>query len=235
MKNNIQSTELETYMTNAKNWETDKAISQQKSERRAWFAAFTGWGVAALACGALVVLTPLKTTVPYMLYVDKASGNTEVVNVLNNRDVNATDLNSKHWAKKYVIARENYLYSLLQLDYDAVLSMSTDDVGGQYAKAWAGENSKDKKLGAGVEERIKVISVVLPPDQVGKAVVRYEKATRRQGADVTEPPTTYVATLAYEFKTTSRGKEKDLIDNPWGFKVTSYRVDTEIAAQGVSK
>ncbi len=86
--------------------------------------------------------------------------------------------------------------------------------------------------GSNVEERINVISVVLPPDQTGKAVVRFEKTLKRVNADQADPPQTFVATMAYEFKPSMRGREKDLIVNPLGFKVTSYRVDAEMVQKG---
>ena len=73
---------------------------------------------------------------------------------------------------------------------------------------------------------------LLPPDQVGKAVVRFEKLVKRVNADQAEPPQTFVATMAFEFRPSMRGREKDLIENPLGFKVTAYRVDAEIGSQG---
>ena len=213
-------------------WEADKMAMIAKSEKRAWLVAL---GMTLIALGsivALVGLTPLKATVPYLIYVDKTTGNTEVVTAINEREVGYRELNEKYWARKYVISRENYLYTLLQEDYDTTLALSSDDVGRQYAKQYEGDGARDKKLGAGTEERIKILSVVLPPDQRGKAVVRYEKTVKKANADQPEPPQTYVATFAFEFKPSMKGKEAALIRNPLGYKVTSYRTDIEL---GVSK
>lgn len=229
----VGANEVEAYVAEARAWEADREVERAKSVRLAWRVA-TGFGVvAALAVAAVVVMLPLKTTENRIVYVDRVTGNQEVVSVINAREIASNrELNEKFWARKYVIARESYLYTLLQLDYDTVLALSSDEVGRPYAKSFDGENAKDKRLGPGVEERVKVISVVLPPDQVGKAVVRFEKLVKRVNADQAEPPQTFVATMAFEFRPSVRGREKDLIENPLGFKVTAYRVDAEIGSQG---
>jgi type IV secretion system protein VirB8 len=220
----VRAHALDAFMGEAQSWEASREAQRDKSERRAWLVAASACMVAVLAVTAVALMLPLKATVPYLVYVDKTTGNTEVVNALNERIVGYQELNEKHWARHYVIARESYLYTLLQHDYDSVLALSADEVGANYAKLFEGDAAKDKRLGAGTQERINVISVVLPPDQTGKAVVRFEKTVKRVNADQADPPQTFVATMAYEFKPSMRGREKDLIMNPLGFKVTSYRV-----------
>lgn len=231
----IPADQLSAAMQAGINWESDRLASVQKSERRAWMVAGAAGTVAVLAIFAIVAMMPLKATVPYLIYQDKATGATQVVTAINERDVGYQELNAKFWAKRYVVARESYLYTLLQYDYDTVLGLSSDEVGRDYHRLYEGDASREKRLGSGSEERVKVLSVVLPPDQDGKAVVRFERTTKRAGADTPEPPKTYVATFAFTFKPTMKGTEKDLIENPLGFKVTSYRVDAEIATQGAPK
>lgn len=226
--------DLPQVIEEGRSWDADSEAQRAKSERRAWLVAGVATAVAVLAVAAIVIMMPLKATVPYVVYVDKATGNTEIVDAANERDIGYRELNEKHWAQKYVIARESYLYTILQYDYDTVLALSADEVGRPYAKMFEGEGAKDKRLGAAVEERIKVISVVLPPDQSGKAVVRFEKTIKQQNADQADPPQTFVATMGYEFKPSMKGREKDLIENPLGFKVTSYRVDPEIGTPGAA-
>ena len=181
----VGANEVEAYVADARAWEADREVERAKSVRLAWRVA-TGFGVvAALAVTAVVVMLPLKTTENRIVYVDRVTGNQEVVSVINAREIASNrELNEKFWARKYVIARESYLYTLLQLDYDTVLALSSDEVGRPYAKSFDGENAKDKRLGPGVEERVKVISVVLPPDQVGKAVVRFENQVALDGRSI---------------------------------------------------
>ncbi len=78
--------------------------------------------------------------------------------------------------------------------------------------------------------RVKVLSVTLAQDEIGtKAVVRFEKTSNRSEADNADAPQYYVATMAFEYKPSMFGKERELIQNPLGYKVTSYRIDSEIA------
>ncbi len=43
----------------------------------------------------------------------------------------------------------------------------------------------------------------------------------------------FVATIAYRFESSRTGREKDLIENPLGFKVIAYRTDAEMGGQGM--
>ena len=215
------------YYPAARDWEHDRQHRLAQSERRAWRVAGASL-VVAIACAlALASLAPFKTIVPYVISVDRASGNAEVMSTADARSVSHQQLNDKHWAARYVVARESYLWKLLQHDYDTVLALSADEVGREYAKVYDGPQARDKKYGPNTDMRIEVLSVTLPPDEVGKAVVRFEKRVRRMEADNAEPAQTFVSTLAYEYKGSMLGKEKQLIMNPLGYRVTAYRVDSE--------
>lgn len=189
--------------------------------------------VAALEAVALVVLAPFKRPqgYPVLVGVDKAAGTTEVLEAVRDRDlVKYQELLDKHWATKYVIARESYNYRLLQADYDSVLLLSADDVGRDYARLYEGDNARDKKYGNSLEMKVNILSVSLSHDGSGdKAVVRFEKVVKRKDADQSDPPQYFVATLSYEYKPAMLGKESDLIQNPLGYKVTGWRVDSELA------
>lgn len=214
-------------------WEADRASRAERSERRAWIVAAVATVAALMAVGGMALLAPFKRVVPMVFAVDKASGNTELVNAADDRNVaqlGYQELLDKHWASQYVVARESYFYRLLQTDYDTVLMLSADDVGRDYARLFEGADPRDKKLGPMTEWKVTVLSVSLQHDGVGsKAVVRFQREQRRLDAERPEPATYYVATMAYEYKPSMFGKEKDLIINPLGFRVTSYRVDAELA------
>lgn len=230
-KNTVKSAEEKSFYQEGANWEADKTARLEKSERRAWMVAVTGVSLAVVFGISLAALAPFKRAVPYVFSVDKATGNVELVSAADDRQVMGyQELLDKHWAQRYIVARESYYYRLLQNDYDTVLSLSGDEVGREYARQYEGPNSRDKKYGASIEMRIKVLSVTLAQDDVGnKAVVRFEKTSKRTEADNADAPTYFVATFSYEYKPSMFGKEKDLIQNPLGYRVTSYRIDSEIA------
>lgn len=230
MNDVVKSEDSEKFFHEGQNWEANRVADLENSNRFAWRIAMVATGVAAIACIGIATLAPFKVTIPYLFAVDRATGNVELVSAGDNRAVvGYQDLLDKHWAKKYVTARESYNWKLLQADYDSVLNYSTDEVGREYAAIFQGDNAKDKKFGASVEEKVKVLSVTISHDQVGtKAVVRFEKTTRRNGSEYADAPQYYVATMAFDYKPSMLGKEEVLIDNPIGFKVSAYRRDSEM-------
>lgn len=234
-KSIVTASDEKAFYTQGRDWEADKTARIEKSERRAWAVAGSASVIAIAAVIGIASLAPFKRVVPYVFAIDKATGNVELVSAADDRlVVGYQELLDKHWAQKYIVARESYYYKLLQTDYDTVLALSSDEVGRDFAKLYDGPNARDKKYGASVEMKVRVLSVTLSQDGVGsKAVVRFEKTSKRVEADQTDPPLYFIATLAYEYKPSMFGKEKDLIQNPLGYKVTSYRIDSEIAPMNV--
>ncbi len=218
------------FFDQGRDWDADWRMRLESSERKAWWVAGTACVLALTLGMGIACLAPFKTTVPYVFAIDRATGNVELVSAADDRTVlGYQELLDKHWTQKYVIARESYYYRLLQADYDTVLSMSTDEVGRDYASLYDGTNARDKQLGTGMEWRVKVLSVTVHSDAVGpKATVRFEKQAKRTESHTVEPPHYFIATLSYEYRLSMKGQEKDLIQNPLGYKVTSYRVDAEI-------
>ena len=73
---------LKTYFDEAKSWDADRWRSAERSKRLAWgVAAFAGL-LATAAVGAVAALAPLKTTVPFVIRVDRTTGAVDVVSAL---------------------------------------------------------------------------------------------------------------------------------------------------------
>src|SRR5208282_652749 len=121
--------------------------------------------------------------VPVVVEVDRLTGDAQWVEVSGARTVREHDVENKHWVSEYVQTRERYLWGVLALDFDRVMSMSDDAVGHEYSSIYDRDNaaSLDKILGSGTERRIKLVSVTLPPGEPGRAVVRFERTTIRNG------------------------------------------------------
>lgn len=227
----VKASEEAEFYKQGSDWEADRQARSEKSEKRAWWVAGTAVAVAVVAVIGAASMAPFKRVVPYVYSVDKATGDGTLINAADDRTVTGyQELLDKHWAQRYVVARESYNYKLLQTDYDTVLALSEDVVGRDYARLFDGPNARDKKYGASVEMKVKVLSVTLSQDDVGsKAVVRFEKTSKRTEADNADAPQYFIATFSYEYKPSMFGKEQDLIQNPLGYRVTSYRIDSEIA------
>ncbi len=231
----VRKGEIADVMKAGADWEAESTRRAERSERRAWWVAGGAVAVAVLAVGAVAAMMPLKQTIPYLVYVNKNTGSTQVMSAVDEGTIGYEALNAKYWASRYVIYRESYYYTLLQYDYDTTLLLSSQQVGRDYAREYSGPDARDKRLGAGAIVDIKIVSVVLPPGESGKAVVRFQRTVEKSNEDRPEAPRTYVATMAFTFKPSMFGTEKKLIENPLGFQVTAYRRDAEIDAGGAGQ
>jgi type IV secretion system protein VirB8 len=219
------------FFESAISWEAERELMRARSERRAWTVAIAASSIAFAAVISLAILAPFRRNIPYLFALEKTTGNVEFVGAMDNRRIEGyQELLDKHWAQRYIVSRESYNYRLLQADYDTVMNLSAEAIGRDFARLYEGPNARDVKFGSNIEMKATVLSVQLSQNSIGQqAVVRFEKTIRRVDSDSREPPQYFVATIAYAYAPTMTGKEQDLMSNPLGYKVTAYRVDSELA------
>lgn len=211
----------------ALDWETSRTEQIEKSERTAWLVAKVASAMAILALLAVVFSLPLKQSIPYLVRVDKNTGHTDIVTVLDTKKVSIDEVTDKYWLAKFVRARESWEWYTAQEDYDNVRLLSSSDVGKEYAKLFQGPNAIDKQYGQATVVTVEIRSVV--PHGNGQASVRFEKKLkRRDSGDTGAQVTSWIATVGYEYKAISKMSENDRLKNPLGFQALSYRVDSEM-------
>jgi len=218
------------FFADARGWEADRLLRIEKSERRAWWVARCACLIAAIAVVAVISMMPLKRVVPYVYAVDRQTGELTVMDAANQRQIAGNqDLLDKHFADRYILARESYDWKLLQTDYNDTVAFSAPQVARDYAARFDGPQAVTKVWGPNTERRVTVTSIQLAPDSIGKkAVVRYTIQQRNLQTNTLAPLEHYIATIAYEYHPTRTGKEQDLIRNPLGYTVTAFRADPEI-------
>lgn len=216
----------------ALDWEASRVLLTEQSERRAWRWASTALCLLVLSWVAIVLMMPLKETVPYVIRVDSATGVPDIVTTMNQKGVAFDEVMDKYWVARYIRARETYDWYSLQEDYETVGMLSSGPVGKEYARLFAGESSLDKLNGAKVRRTVEVLSVV--PSGTGTATVRFR--TRTAPTDGSSPPSIagWVATVSYEYRNPSIMQESYRLTNPFGFQVMSYRIDPESISTGPS-
>lgn len=208
------------------NWEATRFADMQESRDLAWkISAVLGLCLVVVSI-ALAMLTPLRRTVPYIVKQD-AHGNLEVLQAFDNRVIGSQELLNKYWARRYVIAREQYNWWLVGADYDTVVSQTDPAIFAVYGDQFAGDKGLDKVFGDFTDRRIKIRSVAPSPTNPQQMVVRFERTTISKGVLV-EPPTVFVANLTFRYNPNTYASEADLIRNPVGFQVYSYRTDVEV-------
>ena len=223
--------QVESLLQKGQDWEADQNDARERSEARAWTIARIMSAIALLAVAALVVMVPFYKVIPLAFTTDRATG--EVMQVITDpTTIKENELVAKNMLATYVSLRERYHWTLLDDDYDTVLLMSDENVAREYKAIYEGPNALDKRLGAGTDMRVKIVSVDLSPNEPGRrGTVRWERRTRRNNQDVGVER--FTSSISFKFEPPSVFKrEKALIPNPMGFKVDGYAVSSVLVDEG---
>jgi type IV secretion system protein VirB8 len=213
-------------------WEIDRALMQERSERRAWTVAAAGALLGLIGIAAVFVQGPLRRIVEIPIVVDRLTGETTVQQRLNVETIPPLEALDKHNLATFVRSREGYSWMWLQRDFDQVARMAVPAVFADYNRQYQGDGALQKKLGAAEEWRINVVGVRLlaagRPGNRGEGTVTYDKLVRLTDRNLPEVTTRHVASVVFEYQPKVLAKERDRLENPFGFVVTAYRSDPEI-------
>ena len=213
-------------------WEIDRALMLERSERRAWWVAIAGLVLGLIGIAAVFVQGPLRRVVEIPIVVDRVTGEATVQQRLNVETIPPLEALDKHNLATFVRAREGYSWMFLQRDFDQVARMAVPAVFGEFSRRYEGEAALHKKLGAAEDWRIQIVGVRLSPTgrrgNRGEATVTYDKVVRQVERNLPETTTRHVASIVYQYQPKVLAKERDRLENPFGFVVTAYRSDPEI-------
>jgi type IV secretion system protein VirB8 len=213
-------------------WEVDRSVALERSERRAWWVASAALVLGLVGIAAVFVQGPLRRVVEIPIVVDRVTGETTIQQRLNVETVPPLDALDKHNVATFVRAREAYSWMFLQRDYDQVARMAVPAVFADYARQFEGEGALHKKIAAAEDWRIVVVGVQLSAagrsGNRGEAKVTYDKVVRLADRNVPDVATRHVASLVFRYQPKVLAKERDRLENPFGFVVTAYRSDPEI-------
>ena len=213
-------------------WEIDRALMLEKSERRAWRVGGISVVVAVLAVLAVFVQGPLRQLVGIPIVVDRTTGETTVQQRLSVESVPMMEALDKHNLAVFVRAREGYSWWFLQRDFDQVARMAVPAVFADYNRQFEGDGALQKKLAGAEQWRVNIVGVRLSASarrgNAGVASVTYDKVVHLVDRNLPDVTTRHVASIVYEYQPKVLSREKDRIENPFGFVVTAYRSDPEI-------
>jgi type IV secretion system protein VirB8 len=224
----IQASDPRAYGAN-RVWEVDRALMLERSERRAWRVAAAGLVLGLIGIAAVFVQGPLRRVVEIPIVVDRVTGEATVQQRLSVETIPPLEALDKHNLATFVRAREGYHWQFLQRDFDQVARMAVPSVFSDYSRQFEGEAALHKKIGPAEHWRINVVNVRLAPagrsGNRGEATVTYDKTVHLVQRGTT---TRHVASVVYEYQPKVLAKERDRLENPFGFVVTAYRSDPEI-------
>jgi type IV secretion system protein VirB8 len=213
-------------------WELDRALMLERSERRAWSVAIAGLVLGLIGIAAVFVQGPLRRVVEIPIVVDRVTGEATIQQRLSEETIPPMEALDKHNLANFVRAREGYSWMFLQRDFDQVARMAVPAVFAEYNRQFEGDGALQKKIGTAEDWRINVIGVRLTASgrsgNRGEATVTYDKVVRLTDRNLPEVTTRHVASLVFQYQPKVLAKERDRLENPFGFVVTAYRSDPEI-------
>ena len=204
----------------------------EKSNQRAWLVAIIASIIAFFSVIAVVALTPLKQSVPYVIRVDNTTGMVDIITSVNESEFTSSEALDKYFTSQYVKVREGYYYNLLTQDYELTQIYSSPQVAQDYIKIYEGANARQDILRENHEVSIDINSVVLGESAgIKTATIRFNAITKLinngESANVIRI-NAKVATISYEYSPADLTMEHERLKNPLGFKVITYRIDDEI-------
>ncbi len=213
-------------------WEVDRALMLERSERRAWWVAIAGLLLGLIGIAAVFVQGPLRRVVEIPIVVDRVTGEATIQQRLSVETIPPMEALDKHNLATFVRARESYSWMFLQRDFDQVARMAVPAVFTDYNRLFDGDTALQKKLGASEDWRINVVGVRLAASgrsgNRGEATVTYDKIVRLTDRNLPDVTTRHVASVVFQYQPKVLAKERDRLENPFGFVVMAYRSDPEI-------
>ena len=213
-------------------WELDRALTLERSERRAWWVAIAGLVLGLIGIAAVFVQGPLRRVVEIPIVVDRVTGEATIQQRLSVETIPPLEALDKHNVATFVRAREGYSWQFLQRDFDQVARMAVPAVFGDYNRQFEGDGALHKKVAGSEDWRINIVGVRLAASgrngNHGEATVVYEKVVHLVERNLPDITTRHVSTVVFQYQPKVLSRESDRIENPFGFVVTAYRSDPEI-------
>ena len=218
MKNNVTSSP-------AMDWYEDRYQSIALSRNRWLVTGVLGLGLALAQSITLLLLLPLKTTVPFLVKEETSGAVTTVTKLGGESSLTYSEAVRKYFIGKYVSSRETYDQADLLQNYRAVELMSDAPERSVFHGQIATNNptSPLAVYGANAKRYVRIKSISFLSDH--SAQVRFTALERRGTSP--DKQSDWIATLSFTFAGVSSSEEDRLI-NPLGFVVTSYRMDQEV-------
>ncbi|MBI3345666.1 MAG: type IV secretion system protein [Burkholderiales bacterium] len=213
-------------------WEVDRIELLERSEMRAWRVACAGLAIGVIGIAAVLAQGPLRSVVEIPIVVDKVTGETTVQQRLGVETIPVMDALDKHNLAAFVRAREGYSWMFLQRDFDQVARMAVPTVFADYSRQFEGTEALQKRVGGTEDWRINIVGVRLAAKgrrgNGGEATVTYDKFVRQTERSLPEVRTRHVASVVFQYQPSALARERDRLENPFGFVVTAYRSDPEV-------
>lgn len=189
--------------------------------------------IAVLCLICLIMILPLNETKPYVIMVDKTTGEAEKIVQVRPASLDQQDAVLQAELVSYVVDRETYHTADNRVRIPDVMARSSDQAAETLAATWSSGSAyyPPNVYGTDVTVRVVVKSISLTPatrrGSTDFARVRVTKIREEKGKQTAQR--SYVATVGYKFAPKENAKLEVVWKNPLGFTALSYRIDAETA------
>ena len=217
--------DLSKYFADGESWDDDRVLRSQRSTRLAWTIAGVSAVLATVSVGAVAMLVPLKTVVPYVITVDRSTGASELTSKLTgDNKVTFDEGVRKYFLSNYVRNREGWVPQARKEYFETVLNLSAREEQARWTAFYSKDNPQSPQAILTDLDTVfvEITSVTFLNDKA--AQVRFRKI-RQRGATKTEQAA--IANIAFAMIDTP-ATEALRLANPLGFQVLTYRADNEV-------
>lgn len=210
-------------------WESSRIEQVVKSEKRAWRVSAIFAICFGLSITAIVLMMPLKQTLPYVIRVNATTGEINAMTALRNKNVQFDEIQDKYWIANYVRARESYDWHTIENDYQLTEELSVKEAFLPVLDLYRSNNAPTKIYSNKKRVITKLSSITLNKGSASNvATVRLSKMLVDNASNSQLGITNWVITMSYDYEPKTLASENSRLLNPFGFKVISYRIDPEI-------
>ncbi|MDO5757207.1 MAG: type IV secretion system protein [Rhodobacterales bacterium] len=206
-------------------FENEVFFSLRRQRNWGWAVGGLGMGIGLAAVVALLLTIPLKEVRPYVIMVDRATGESE--QIVSVRPTTLADQQAVLEAElvRYVTNRETYDPNDNPQRIPLVDGMSQEQAQASLRAIW---NSGSREYPPAIYGRDTLITTrvrsvsILDEDT---AQVRFVRTLEKPGINPVSRD--FVAVVGYAFNPRTERTLDQVWRNPLGFTVTSYRIDAE--------
>ena len=221
--------QLAAYFEEASQWDADRVRLMERRARTAWIVAALSLACTLLSVVAVMLLTPLKEVVPFLVRVDSRTG---IVDVVPPYDGTATldETITRYLITHYVSTCERFNWSTAESDYEECAAFHGAQRNQEWAATWATANPESPlnkhKDGTTVDAEVQGVTFFTRANGVSDlAQVRYVKATRR-GNGANAQRSHWTATIQYAYVAPAKDPRRRQW-NPLGLRIVDFRAEAE--------
>jgi type IV secretion system protein VirB8 len=210
----------------------DELFFSLRQQRNNWAKVAIGaMLVSALSIVSLIVILPLNETKPFVVLVDKTTGEAEKIVQVRPATMEQLDAVLQAELVSYVSDRETYDKADSATRIPDVMGRSKDQAAATLQQEWSSKSPDFPPTLYGSDTRVlvsvKSISITPAATKSGTDTAQVRIVKKREDQNRVVAERSYVVTIGYDFKPNESATLQAVWKNPLGFTALTYRIDAE--------